>query len=183
MDANPITRADENIILAWARRCAPAIQEDVAQEIRIAWLLLLPRHNPARGSRRTYLNCVARSVVRATWRRAGSLGRAAHRTQSGDIEGGNTGETLWDSIADDAHRRRLTLARGAEADVAQKAPIDIGALLASLSPELRAVASGIMAGDSLRAIASRQGVAVSTVHDRLKKIRHHSRTLRIVRPI
>ena len=38
MDANPITEEDERTIVAWARRCLPAVREDVAQDIRAAWL-------------------------------------------------------------------------------------------------------------------------------------------------
>jgi RNA polymerase sigma factor (sigma-70 family) len=186
MDTNPITAQENRIIMAWARMCHPSVQDDVAQDIRVQWLIALPKHDPAKSSRKTYLNAIARYTVRAVWRHGGRKARSNHRTVSDQdvvIIAGDETMHLWATLPLNAHVRRLTLADGARTVDPEELCAEISALLASLPPQLRVVADAIMEGHTEREIAAITRTSKGTVGRRLQKIRRINGARRLVRPI
>lgn len=151
-----------------------ADREDVEQELILEVLRQLPRFDPERGRRGSFLARVAASRARTLlrsrrapcrdWRRRASL-----HDEVRDPDGRLT--ERWRTLDAEACRERRGL-DGGDAEVRLDLRIDVTAAVSSLPPELRQLCTHLACG-STRGAARTSGVPRGAMRGGVSRIREH----------
>ena len=151
-----------------------ADREDLEQELTLEVLRQLPRFDPERGRRESFLARVVESRARTLLRRRRAPCRDWRRRASLDDlvkDGEGRRVELWRTLAEDACRAR----RGLTDDDAESRfdlRIDVAAAVASLPRELRVLCAGLARG-SVNGVARSTGSPRRTVRGQIDRIRLH----------
>lgn len=148
-----------------------ADREDLEQELTLEVLRQLPRFDPARGRRESFLARVVESRARTLLRRRRAPCRDWRRRASLDDlvkDGDGRRVELWRTLDADACRAR----RGLGDDDRLDLRIDVAAAVASLPPELRSLCAALARG-SARDAARVSGAPRGAVRGKVARIRAH----------
>ena len=140
-------------------------REDVENELRIVLAYEMSKYDPAKDRYTFTATVLAKRGVNAIIKRGNYLRDNPRPLSLNEPVNGESGETFLDIIpAEDLREQHAREARRSRAFRRTRQLLDI------LSPLDRRICIAVMKGVSIREIASREGMAVSSIHHRLRSI-------------
>ena len=140
-------------------------REDVENELRIVLAYEMAKYDPAKDRYTFTATILAKRGVNAIIKRGNYLRDNPRPLSLDEPVNGESGETFLDIIpAEDLREQHARETRRARAFRRTRQLLDI------LSPLDRRICEAVMKGVSIREIASREGMAVSSIHHRLRSI-------------
>ena len=140
-------------------------REDVETELRIVLAYEMAKYDPAKDRYTFTATILAKRGVNAIIKRGNYLRDNPRPLSLDEPVNGESGETFLDIIpAEDLREQHARETRRARAFRRTRQLLDI------LSPLDRRICEAVMKGVSIREIASREGMAVSSIHHRLRSI-------------
>ena len=140
-------------------------RDDVENELRIVLAYEMAKYDPAKDRYTFTATVLAKRGVNAIIKRGNYLRDNPRPLSLNEPVNGESGETFLDIIpAEDLREQHAREARRSRAFRRTRQLLDI------LSPLDRRICVAVMKGVSIREIAGREGMAVSSIHHRLRSI-------------